>query len=424
VVRFRHVASCFCDFVASLDFLGCQQIRIIFFHLDASFFMDNFTVRLGHMALAAVSVAALVGLTSLTACSPQAAMTPTEAIRPVKTMTVGGALVASGASYSAEIRPKIESQLAFRVGGKVVERLVDIGSVVRKNQILLRLDPADLQLSANAALAQVAAAKANDDVAQAALKRAQDLARQNFISAGALDQAIGQANVTRAALTAAEANSALGLNAAQYGMLRADADGVVTALLAEVGQIVAAGTPVLKVSAGADKDVVFAVPESAAQALKRGASVDVRLWSQPSLSLPAAVRDISAIADPLTRTFTIKAALRDVNHVAPLGATATVVVSSSALVNQTRASATGVMVPLSCIVEAQGKTAVWVVETSANVSAVKKRTVTLAPVLPASGVDAQVAVAAGLAQGELVVTAGVHTLTEGQKVRVLEIAKP
>lgn len=393
------------------------QLRIIFFHI-VMIFMNTPTLR-----MIQISLAAAFSLLALIACSPQAATASIEVIRPVKTIVVDRASIAPSAAYAAEIRPRIESQLAFRVGGKVVERLVEIGATVRAGQVLMRLDPADLQLSSNAALAQVAAAKANDDVAQAALKRSQELARQNFISSGALDQATGQANVTRAALAAAEANSALGINATQYGVLKADADGVVTALSAEVGQIVAAGTPVLKVSAGSQKDVVFSVPEGAVGMLKRGAPVAVQLWSKAGVTIAATVRDVAAIADPLTRTFVIKAALNDANNTVPLGSTATVLLSAS-MANKISANAPALVIPLASVMESQGKTAVWVVETSANVSVVKKRVVTLASTLPDSGADAQVIVASGLAQGAVVVTAGVHTLVEGQKVRVLEAAKP
>lgn len=382
--------------------------------------MNTFFPRLP-IRLAAISISVAAALTFLAACSPQAAAPAPEIIRPVKVIAVGSSSSSVSSTYSAEIRPRIESQLAFRVGGKVVERLIEIGSVVRKNQVLMRLDPADLQLSANAALAQVAAAKANDDVAQAALKRSQELARQNFISAGALDQALGQANVTRAALAAAEATSKLGTNAAQYGELRADSDGVVTALSAEVGQIVAAGTPVLKVSAGSQKDVVFAVPEEVVGMLKRSAPIGVQLWAKGDASIPASVRDVAAIADPLTRTFTIKAALNDKANAAALGATATVSISG---VTKSHSGTPAMVIPITSVVEAQGKTAVWVVETVNNASVVKKRTVTLAPTLPDAGTDAKVSVISGLAQGALVVTAGVHTLSEGQKVRLLEAVKP
>jgi RND family efflux transporter MFP subunit len=194
-------------------------------------------------------------------------------------------------------------------------------------------------------------------------------------------------------------------------------------LSAEVGQIVAPGTPVLKVSAGSQKDVVFSVPENVIGLLKRGAPVGVQLWSKSGVTIAATVRDVAAVADPLTRTFMIKAALVDASNAAPLGSTATVLLSAPTG-SKASASATALVIPLASVIEAQGKTAVWVVETSANVSVVRKRVVTLAPALPASAADAQVLVVAGLVQGQLVVTAGVHTLADGQKVRLLEASKP
>jgi membrane fusion protein, multidrug efflux system len=378
-----------------------------------SFIFGLITMRASTLGFHSIFAASLICTAMLSACKPEAAAAPPEVIRPVKTMIVGSASTTSTGSYSAEIRPRVESQLAFRVGGKVIERLVDIGAVVKKDQVLMRLDPSDLQLSANAALAQVAAAKANDDVAQATLKRSQDLAKQNFISAGALDQAIGAANASRAALAAAQANSALGANATQYGVLRADADGVVTALSAEVGQVVAAGTPVLKVSAGAGKDVVFAVPEGVAGLIKRGTPLEVQLWAKSGSTLAATVRDVSAIADSLTRTYAIKASLSDVQNAAPLGSTATVAINSKAITSKASSSTANVLVPIASVVEAQGKVAVWVVEGGM----VKKHAITLAASVPAAEADAVVAVTSGLASGAVIVTAGVHTLTEGQKVR-------
>jgi RND family efflux transporter MFP subunit len=373
--------------------------------------MKNYTT------IAAIFV--LMGTLLLTACKPAPTEALPEALRPVKTMTVGGQMGASSMQFSAEIKPRIESRLAFRVGGKVIERTVELGTRVRKGQILMRLDATDLQLATNASLAQVAAAKANDDVAQAALKRAQELVKQNFISSGALEQAIGQANVTKAALQAAQANTALSSNSAQYGVLQADADGVVTALEAEVGQVVAAGTPVLRMTAGAEKDVVFSVAESALPAMKRGLSLSVQLWSEPSEKLNAIVRDVSVAADTVSRTYVVKAALKDLKNAAPLGATATaeVLTGLSAKGGQT------IEIPLSSVIEVQGKTFVWVVESVANVSVIKRRSVVIANNLPAgSSLDALVTVREGLVQGMQIAVAGVHVLAEGQKVRAQNVS--
>lgn len=363
-----------------------------------------------------------LGVCLLTACKPQTVVVASDMIRPVKTITVGEASSQPSASFSAEIKPRIESQLAFRVGGKVVERMVEIGQSVRKDQPLMRLDPVDLQLSSNAAQAQVAAAKANADVAQAALKRAQELVKQNFISAGALDQAVGQASSANAALLAAQANGALGLNAAQYGVLKADSDGLVTALVAEVGQVVAAGTPVIRMAAGSEKDVVFSVPDSALGRTKRGASIRVQLWSKPDAALTATVRDVSAMADPQTRTYAIKARLKDPSNLAQLGSTATVQFALIAAAPQTSTATntlnntltnTALSIPLSAVIESQGSTSVWVVQSGA----VKKQAVTLNT--SAGAPDGFARVSSGLVQGAVVVIAGVHVLSEGQKVKLL-----
>jgi RND family efflux transporter MFP subunit len=355
----------------------------------------------------------------LLGCKPQTQDSSAVVIRPVRAMVVGSPTQGSTGGYSAEIRPRIESQLSFRVGGKVVERLVELGAVVRKDQALMRLDPADLELTAKAALAQVAAAQANDDVAQAALKRAQELAKQNFYSQGALDQAQGAANAARANLAAAQANSNLGLNAVQYGVLRADADGVVTGLSAEVGQILGAGTPAVRLAVGREKDLVLAVPETALATLKKGTVLDVQLWSKPGFSLSATVRDVSAMADPVTRSFTLKAALKDPQNEAALGATASVYPKLGAALGAGAKPA--LVIPLSSLVEAkggQGETAVWVIENET----VKKRVIRLAPGMAAANGarnEAPVAVLEGLKNGDVIAVAGVHTLVEGQKVRAL-----
>lgn len=357
----------------------------------------------------------------LVACGGKPPEAAPAAVRPVQTLTVGSAPVsAAELGFAADIRPRTEARMAFRVGGKIAQRMVDLGAPVQAGQALFRLDVADLQLGANAAAAQTAAAKANDELAQTDLKRVQQLAEQGFVSAGRLEQAQTQAKASRAALDAAQASAAVQANAAQYATLRADAAGVVTALDAEVGQVVAAGTPILRVAQGDAKDVVFHVPESAAASLARlrGSQVMVRLWSQPDAPLVAVVRDVSAMADPATRTFAIKASLQDAQHKAALGATATVVLPRglprAAVAGRTPVGAP-LLVPLAAIVQAQGQPAVWVLEGGA----VKQRPVVLGAVQG----DA-VAVSRGLNAGETVVTAGVHTLTPGQRVKPMDSAQP
>jgi RND family efflux transporter MFP subunit len=353
----------------------------------------------------------------LTACKPAEKISSTELIRPVKTVTVGANSSQLGQSFSAEIKPRIDSPLAFRVSGKVIERSVELGQTVKKGQVLMRLDPTDLQLASSASAASVASAKANADVAEAALKRSQELARQNFISAGALDQALGLATSARAALKAAEANAAIGLNATEYGVLKADSDGVVTALLAEVGQVTSAGSPVLRLAAGKEKDVVFSIPESQLATLKRGNQITVQLWSDPTRSLAATVRDVASVSDPLSRSFAVKAQLQEGANV-PLGATATVIVTtpSNGLAKGKPLAPVDVMLPLAALIESQGQPAVWLVEGGL----VKKQPVALA--MPRSTTSQLIAVRSGLNPGAVVVVAGTHVLTEGQKVKLLSDA--
>lgn len=360
-----------------------------------------------------LAVAVLFSVALLMACKPATHGVSNEMVRPVKTITVGSDSSVPSQRFSAEIRPRIDSQLAFRVSGKITERLVEMGQVVKKGQVLLRLDPVDLELASQAAAAQLASAKANADVADAALKRSQDLARQNFISSGALDQAVGQSKAANAALKAAEANAALGVNATQYGLLKADNDGVVTALMAEVGQIVSAGTPVLRVAVGREKDVVFSVPESQLGAVKRGTNLTVQLWSEPGQMFKATVRDVASIADAQSRSFSVKAQLLDAPVSVPLGATATVSLSPSNPKTASANQAPSIAIPLSAVIEVQGQPAVWVVEGGA----VKKQSVTLGALPSSNGL---IGVTSGLSMGAVVVVAGTHVLTPGQKVKAMQ----
>lgn len=361
-----------------------------------------------HTHLNASFISALLLSVTLAACGSKTEAPIVETIRPVTTLTIGSdsanAGNTSGASYAAEIKPRVEARMAFRVGGKIAERLVDVGTSVKAGQALMRLDLADLQLAANASAAQVAAARANDELAQADLKRTQSLAEQGFVSAGRVDQAVGQAKASRASLEALQASANVQTNATQYAVLRADAAGIVTALDGEVGQIVAAGTPMLRIAQGNDKDTVFSVPESLAQALRtlRGKTVTVQLWSQPGVMYKATVREVAAMADPSTRSFTVKASLQDTQNTATLGGTATVNLPIKAPTSAV------IAIPMTAVVESQGKASVWVL----NNGLATKRAVTL------SGAQGDwVVVASGLSAGSVVITAGVHTLTEGQKVK-------
>ncbi len=341
--------------------------------------------------------------TALGACGKAPPQTA-EPVRPVRTMIVVAQPAQTDTAYPAEIRPRIESRLGFRVPGKIIERYVDAGARVKVGQPLARLDPRDLSLTVSAAKAQVAQAQANFELAQVALERTQALSAQNFVSGAQVDQAQTQLKAARAQLDAAIAQASTQANQAGYATLVADRAGVVTAIEAEVGQVVAVGSPVVRVAVGQDKDVVFSLPEQEARVLRPGEPIDVRLWSAPDVRLKAVVRDVSPLADPLTRTYPIKAALDDPGNVASLGLTA-----SAHLIGRT-ADAGQIVLPLTAVV---GDTAtpdqayVWVVD-----DGVAQRVA----VRIGGPVGTGLRIVDGIRPGQLVITAGVHTIKAGQKV--------
>lgn len=335
----------------------------------------------------------LIPLLALAACGekPQPAAAP-EAPRLVRTLVVGTAATAGAVRYSGEVRARHETTLGFRVGGKLVERLVDAGARVKSGQLLARLDPADLQLAAGAA-------EAGRALAVADLRRARELKEKNFISQAALD-----ARATAA--QAAEAQAALAKNQAGYATLLADAAGIVAAVLAEPGQVVAAGQGVLRLARDGEREVAISIPENRIAGLKVGAGATVSLWAAGGDSTYKGVlREISPVADPVTRTFAARVRIVDGGAdgvPVALGMTATV----------SFAGAAGELpvVPLSAVIQQGSAATVWVVG--------KGDTLTQRPIEVDRYGDAGVFVKSGLQPGERIVAAGAHKLAAGEKVRV------
>lgn len=342
----------------------------------------------------------------LSACSkPQPAP---EAIRAVRTLTVSSAPSVGVLEYAAEVRARTESRLGFRVGGKLVRRQVNLGDSVKAGQVLAQLDPQDLQLGQEAARAGLSAAQANLDQTAADFARFKELRDQGFISAAELERRETSLKSARAQLDQARAQANVQVNQTRYANLVADAPGVVTGVEAEPGTVVGAGTPVLRLAHDGPRDVVFSVPEDQVGGLRALAAsrgrLTVRLWSDGGRDLDATVREVAAAADPVTRTFLVKA---DIGQ-APvtLGQTATVEMELP------RASGM-VKLPLSAVLEQQGKSVVWLVDKASM-------TVKPQPIQVAGAEGNLVLVGAGLQTGQTVVTAGVHVLTPGQKVKFYE----
>ena len=351
--------------------------------------------------LCAAAVAAL----SMAACSRPAPVP--EPLRAVKLITVGAQALHSHVDYAAVVRAQTESLLGFQVAGKLLQRHVQVGDVVRQGQLLAAIDGQDYALAAQAAQAQVAAATTQRDLAQADWQRFAALQAQGFISAVELDRRRASLQSAQAQLEQAQAQAAAQRNQSSYSQLLAPAAGVVTAVQAQPGQVVAAGSPVLQLAHAGPRDVVLALPEDAHSSVALGQAVQVQLWSRTDW-WPAQVRELAASADPVTRTYAVKVQLQvPLAQQPPLGATAQVRVQPS------EAVPARITLPTTALRQQGGQTWVWVWQPQTSV--VQARAVQLDGV---QGND--VVIAAGLQPGEQVVMAGTHVLTEGQKVTVYQ----
>ncbi|MFD1892931.1 efflux RND transporter periplasmic adaptor subunit [Ottowia beijingensis] len=349
----------------------------------------------------ALGGALLVAL--LAACGK--APPPEEPVRAVKLVTVGETAYEAGHEYAAEVRARVESRLGFRVAGKIVRRAVEPGQRVQAGQLLAQLDARDYQLAADAARAQVASATTQRDLAAADLKRFQSLRDQGFISGAEMERRSAQLKAAQATLDQARAQQSSQGNQAAYTQLLADAGGVVTGVDAEVGQVVAAGTPVVRLAQDGPRDVVFAVPEDRVAAVRVGQPVTVRAWASDG-QWHGSVREVAAAADPVTRTYAVKVALA--GEAPPLGATVTVVPQQSGA-----QGAAVIKLPTSALRREGAGTAVWVFDEAS--SSVRSQPVQVA------GADGNEAVIAdGLTPGMRVVASGVHVLAPGQKVSVYQ----
>ena len=355
-------------------------------------------LRLG----ASPSVFLLLAL--LSACSEHT-VAP-EPIRAVRVMTVAAGPITASQEYAAELMPQAESRLGFRVGGKVVRRTVQVGQQVKAGQLLAQLDGVDYRLAADASKAQVASAQANLDLAAAEFKRYTGLREQNFISAAEIERREANYKAALFQLQQTQAQAASQGNQTAYTSLVADISGVVTAVDMELGQVVGAATPVVRVAQDGPRDAVFAVPEDTVGSIQLGMPADVRVWASGAV-LPGVVREIAPSADPVTRTFTVKVVLKS-KESPPLGTTVSVLPRFNA-----SAASEGIKLPTSALYRAGERTAVWVLDGSSMT--VKKTEIALGGVQ-----GSEVLVTSGIKAGDQIVTAGVHVLTDGQKVAIYQ----
>ncbi|WP_229506591.1 efflux RND transporter periplasmic adaptor subunit [Massilia sp. BJB1822] len=342
----------------------------------------------------------------LAACSKPAEKS--EDIRPVRAIVLQSSDVDVNAEFSGEVRPRVESRLGFRVGGKIISRKVDVGTTVKRGQVLMQLDPQDLKLAQTQALASLRAAETNRDFALAELKRYQELREKNFVSQAILDSKSSAYKAAEATVDSSKAVLAGQANQTGYSTLEADIDGVVTAVDAEVGQVVAPGTPVVRVAKSGEKEIVIGVPEDKVDVLRKIEDVQVRLWANPNEAAPGKIREVSPVADSATRTYTFKVTIPPSMADAKLGMTAVVQFAS-------KTAAPQIKVPLTALFHEKSATSVWVVENGA---------VKLVPVTVGGAAGNELVLNSGVKAGQQVVTAGVHLLKPGQKVKVLDEPAP
>jgi multidrug efflux system membrane fusion protein len=345
---------------------------------------------------------ALAALLLLGACSKQAPAP--EPVRAVRTMVLSTDSAGMTLEYPGDIRARVESRLSFRVGGKVLSRKVNLGDPVRLGQVLAQLDPQDLLLAQEGAKAGLSAARTNRDQLGADYKRFIELKEQGFISAAELERRDSAFKAAQAQLDQVRVQVSAQTNQAAYAQLVADAAGVVTGVFAEPGMVVGAGTPVIAVAVDGPRDVVFSVPEDQLARVRAAAAqpgaLKVRLWGENQASQDIKLREIAAATDPITRTFLLKADAGRID--ARLGQTAII---SLALPRSEQI----IKVPLTAVLQAEGQTSVWVLDS---------KTMTVTPkAVQVGGADGnEVVIASGLGSGQEIVTAGVHVLTPGQKV--------
>jgi membrane fusion protein, multidrug efflux system len=345
---------------------------------------------------------------ALAACKEDRSAAPPPP-RAVISYEVRAETLDGGLFHSGEVRPRQESALGFRIAGKLVERKVDLGDTVRVGQVIARLDRSDPVLAAQAAGSTLAAAEAELDLARLEATRFASLRAQNFVAQAALDARIATLKSAENRAQAARAQADTAGNQAQYADLVADFAGVVSAVVAEPGQVLAAGSPVVRVARTGprDREVLISLAESRVADLSKNREVRVSTWADPAKSYRGIVREIAPQADPVTRTYAARVVVVDADDAVRLGMTATVTVAGSA---------SGILrVPSGAIVQKDGQPAVWVLSGDGEVKDLEARKVGVAAFREDGAF-----LSGGLRPGERIVAAGAHRLQSGEKVRIAE----
>jgi RND family efflux transporter MFP subunit len=345
----------------------------------------------------------LAAAAAVAACT-NASEPKTEPVRPVRVVKIGAAEAKRVYELPGEVRARYETRLGFRVGGKIVERLVEVGTRVQPGQALARLDVADLALAAASARAQVASLQAERDLAAADLKRYRELREKNFISQAEYDRRASALTTAEARLEALRAQHRQAANQAGYALLAADSAGVVVGLEAEAGQVVAAGQTVVRLARAGEREIAIAVPESEREFVERATGFAVTLNALPGRSWSARLRELSPAADPVTRTYAARVTVLDPGEEIELGMSARVAASANG-------GAPRIEVPVAALSTRGEHPEVFVVDDKNAVQPRRVRTAGIA--------GERVVIESGLAPGDIVVAAGAQLLRAGQRVKLL-----
>ena len=339
---------------------------------------------------------------SLAGCNDKVAEKPTPT-RPVLVATVHYEAESPARSFVGTIKPRIETDMGFRVPGKVAKRLVEVGQTVEVGQPLATLDEVDLKLQAEQAEAELRAATGVQAQASAAETRAKELRAKGWATDAQMDQARATADEARARLNRAQRSVELTNNSLSYATIAADSRGVVTATLIDPGQVVSAGQTAIRVARFAEKEAVVAIPETLLGRAKEG-TASVSLWSEPEKKYIAKLREIAPNADPATRTYLAKFSLPDAGDSVSLGMTATLTLADPATMRVAR-------LPLSALFSEGRDPSFYVVDDKGDVS--------LKAVTVKSYESNDVVISGGVDEGAKVVALGVQKLDPAQKVRVV-----
>jgi len=335
----------------------------------------------------------------LTACQKPAEPPPPP--RPALVTIVGKTAASNDMVLVGEVKSRYESNQGFRIKGKIIERKVDVGSFVKKGQVMARLDASDSNLNVAAASADVQAAEANYELAKADVERHRTLFNKKFISQAALDMREAELKTSAAKLQQVKAQAAVSGNQSRYTALVADRDGVVTQIKAEPGQVVDAGEMVAQIVDIKQIEVLVAVPESRMANLKVGDNVTIKLWADREKTYAGKVREIAPAASSTTRAFDVRVAIIDVDEAVKLGMTAGV--------QFTQNEPDVIIIPTRALTQINGKDAVWVID--------KNGIANPREVTAGQYTENGVLITSGLKMGEIVAIAGVHILIKGQKVQ-------